>query len=48
MSLTTTPSKRKKHKLNDITDAIKEGWMPLGIYTLAHREAIFLPMKNNG
>ena len=33
--------KKKKHKLNDITDAIKEGWMPLGIYTLAHREAIF-------
>lgn len=32
--------KNKKHKLNDITDAIKEGWMPMDIYTIAHRKAI--------
>lgn len=36
--------KRKKKKLEKIVDALEKGWMPLGSYTMIHRDAL-LPFK---
>ncbi|MEL4307528.1 heme-binding domain-containing protein [Joostella sp. CR20] len=31
--------KKKAHKLEEISEAVTEGWMPLDSYTLIHKEA---------
>ncbi|MBB5395283.1 heme-binding domain-containing protein [Mucilaginibacter sp. AK015] len=36
----TYSTNRKQHKLSDLVDEIKEDEMPLGIYTMIHRDAV--------
>jgi len=36
--------KKKKKRLEDMVDAMENGWMPLGSYTMIHRDAL-LPFK---
>lgn len=33
------PAKKQKHKLEEVTEAMQEGWMPLNSYTWIHAEA---------
>jgi len=39
--------KKKKHKLEEIAEVIENGEMPLGSYTVIHRNAILSPIEKD-
>ena len=39
----TYPPKKAKHKLEELSDAVNEGWMPLGTYLWMHHDAEITP-----
>lgn len=39
--------KRKKHKLDEVVEVIQEDEMPLGSYTLIHRNAVLSPQDKD-